>query len=224
MYVAYAQPGGDGSFARTIMFRPNGNRGHIAAATAVYTSYLLISAVPLLTDAPIKHNQRHDPYDSGCIWLLAFFSGANMIFLAPAITALAAAALVRQALAIRFGTRALSLEGLGALLVVFAVVPLSWPPRSCGLVRSHSTDPQRRLAIFRGPRVLGCASFMQQFFHNSFGPHLGPPVGTAPFTFVFHSQPVLKNWTPSSPLKPPVPLAIHHSLPSCPTKNTSTSP
>jgi uncharacterized membrane protein len=74
-------------------------------------------------------------YDSERIWLLPFFNGANMIFLSPAITALAGAALVAQALAIRLDTRALSLDGLGALLVVFAVVALSWPPRSCGLVR-----------------------------------------------------------------------------------------
>ncbi|KAL2136163.1 hypothetical protein VTI74DRAFT_5216 [Chaetomium olivicolor] len=112
------------TFALTIIFSPKGNGRYIAAAIAIYISYLLISVVPLVVNAATPHDQH--PYNQDRKWFIAFFEGAHALFLTPLITILAAAALGVQAPAIGPDARALSLEGLAAQAIVFALLALSW--------------------------------------------------------------------------------------------------
>ena len=91
---------------------------------AAYAFHLLISVVPLFADA---YTAGPD-YDMGRSWNLAYFSMGHVL-LTPAFTALAAAALWPQALAIGLDTRALSPEGLAAQTILFALLALSWPWR-----------------------------------------------------------------------------------------------
>ena len=91
---------------------------------AAYTFHLLISVVPIFADA-----YTADPgYEMGRSWNLGYFSIGHVL-LTPVFTALAAAALLPQALAIGLDTRALSPEGLAAQAILFALLALSWPWR-----------------------------------------------------------------------------------------------
>jgi hypothetical protein len=94
---------------------------------AIYVSFLLISVIPVFTDAITsrKDEQYHK-------WAGALFHGVHSLFINPVVTILGISALffqARETMSRPEGPAALSVVGLAVQAVVFAVVALVWPAR-----------------------------------------------------------------------------------------------
>ncbi|KAI1367917.1 hypothetical protein F5Y08DRAFT_32118 [Xylaria arbuscula] len=115
-------------FILYVAFSPRERCWRNAVVLALYTSYLLISVIPVLLNAvsPI------DP-PGELPWFRALWLGVHALFLAPLITLLAVSTLPLQVRAILalprgLGTGALSLSFLAAQAVIFLVLAVTWWP------------------------------------------------------------------------------------------------
>ncbi|KAK4204627.1 hypothetical protein QBC40DRAFT_345362 [Triangularia verruculosa] len=95
----------------------------------LYLSFLLISVGPVFIDAVTDHSR--DQYHS---WGLGMFVDVHLLLVVPVVSILGIVAVVAQARAITgaapgSGLGALSLAGLVAQGLVFALLALSWPWR-----------------------------------------------------------------------------------------------
>ncbi|KAI8182797.1 hypothetical protein K4K52_006965 [Colletotrichum sp. SAR 10_76] len=112
-----------------IVFYPSDEpRGVPAKVSAIYTTYLLISLVPVIivTASPSSREGRR--------WFDALFLGFHTYFLNPIIIIFGIAALYAEARTIRArpegsGLGSLSVVGLAAQAVVFFIVGVAWPGR-----------------------------------------------------------------------------------------------
>ena len=94
----------------------------VSFAVGVYIAFLLVSVVPLFTDAiaPARHEDR--------IWTMAFFFGVHSLLLSWVVTGFNVATIycqVRQTLS-RPRVQALSPVGLAAQAAGFALMAISW--------------------------------------------------------------------------------------------------
>lgn len=120
---------GHHSLVSCIVFYPSDEpRGVPAKVSAIYTTYLLISLVPVIivTASPSSREGRR--------WFDALFLGFHTYFLNPIIIIFGIAALYAEARTIRArpegsGLGSLSVVGLAAQAVVFFIVGVAWPGR-----------------------------------------------------------------------------------------------
>ncbi|KAH8903038.1 hypothetical protein BR93DRAFT_981643 [Coniochaeta sp. PMI_546] len=113
-------------FTACLAYPSDRDRDSRTTVSAIYVSFLLISLVPLFVDAALD-----DPADQYHKWGLAFFSGAHIFLVNFIVTMLGFAAPYIQAQTIiarppGSGPGALSLVGLAAQAVIFALLAPTW--------------------------------------------------------------------------------------------------
>ncbi|KAL2128445.1 hypothetical protein VTI74DRAFT_9183 [Chaetomium olivicolor] len=113
-------------FTACLAWRSNPDHGSRKTVSAIYISFLLISVVPIFADALTNHSR--DQYHS---WGLDLFGGFHILFVTPIVNFLGIAALFAQARILMgrtpgSGLGALSLVGLAAQGVTFALLAPSW--------------------------------------------------------------------------------------------------
>ncbi|GJC78773.1 hypothetical protein ColLi_01611 [Colletotrichum liriopes] len=115
-------------------------RGHRLAASAIYVVFLLISLIPVVLDTlqpPVRSEPRR--------WVEEIFILFHYLLILPASTIVTVVATAPQARDIWSSTEAdaLSLPGLAAQTIVFALVAISWMIR----VKYPPTCPRGRNGI-----------------------------------------------------------------------------
>ncbi|KAK0660439.1 hypothetical protein QBC41DRAFT_330939 [Cercophora samala] len=106
------------------------NQPNPSLIISIYISFLLISIIPLFTDALFADTT--DPYHK---WTLGFFSAVHMLFINPGVFLLSFLAIGAQAKEILHrhhnneGVGALSLPGLAVQTLLFALLAVTWSGR-----------------------------------------------------------------------------------------------
>ncbi|PWY96313.1 hypothetical protein BO94DRAFT_580177 [Aspergillus sclerotioniger CBS 115572] len=116
-------------FGLCLLYPSDSRLRHKIGVVVVYIAFLCISLIPAILLVSV--GSKSDHHSSEDDFMFALFTGGHFVFLSPVITLLGLLSVVFQASRLWKGSplRALSLPGLKAQAILFAVLAVTWPFR-----------------------------------------------------------------------------------------------